>query len=118
MSAPATEDRTTLFHLAAHDDWHADAAGATYVPAAFASEGFVHCSYRHQLAGVYARYYEGRTDLVVLELDRAAVEAIVGAAAVLDEPSPATGELFPHVYAPLPRAAVRAEHGVSFIRST
>ena len=122
MSAPATEDGTrgdtaTLFHLAAHEDWYADAAGTTYVPAAFASEGFVHCSYRHQLAGVYARYYEGRTDLVVLELDRAGLEALVGAAAVRDEASPTTGERFPHVYAPLPRAAVRAEHDVVVIRS-
>ncbi len=27
-------DRTTLFHLAVHDEWHAESAGTTYVPAA------------------------------------------------------------------------------------
>lgn len=114
---PASGDRTTLFHLAVRDEWHADAAGTTYVPAAFASEGFVHCSYRGQLAGVYRRYYAGRRDLVVLELDRAAIDAAVGADAVVEEPSPATGELFPHLYAALPRAAVRQVHDVDVIPS-
>lgn len=108
MSTPATGDRTTLFHLAVHDEWHAAAAGTTYVPAAFASEGFVHCSFAHQLRGVYGRYYAGRTDLVVLVFDRAALEAAVGAVALREEASPSTGELFPHVYAPLPRDAVHA----------
>ena len=105
--AAASSDRTTLYHLAVLEDWNADAAGTTYVPAAFASEGFVHCSFRGQLAGVYDRYYAGRDDLVVLVFDRDALAEAVGAAAIREEQSPSTGELFPHVYAPLPRAAVR-----------
>lgn len=111
----ASPGRATLFHLAVRDEWLASAAGDTYAPAAFASERFIHCSYRGQLAGVYARYYAGRTDLVVLEIDRGHLVALVGAAALRDELSPTTGELFPHVYAALPRAAVHATHAARAI---
>ena len=111
----ASPGRSTLFHLAVRDEWLAAAAGDTYAPAAFASERFIHCSYRGQLPGVYARYYAGRTDLVVLEIGRENLVALVGAAALRDELSPTTGELFPHVYAALPRAAVHATHSARTI---
>ena len=105
-------ERATLFHLAVRDEWLAAGAGDTYAPSAFASEGFIHCSYREQLSGVYARYYRGRTDLVVLEIGREHLVALAGAAALRDELSPTTGELFPHVYAALPRAAVHAARAI------
>ena len=105
-----------LFHLAAIEEWeHAEAAGTHYVPAAFAHEGFIHCSYRPQLAGVLARYYVDRTDLVVLEIDAATLCDLAGYEVLVEEPSPVTGERFPHVYAPLPRAAVRVVHPRSFV---
>lgn len=64
----------------------------------------MHCSYAHQVAATAGRYYAGRVDLVLLEIDPARLDV-----AVLDEPS-ATGELFPHVYGTIPRRAVVAEH--------
>jgi uncharacterized protein (DUF952 family) len=73
------------------------------VPAAFASEGFVHCSYAHQIRDTGKRYYSGRTDVVVLEIDDQQLSADVVA-----ESSPETGELFPHVYGPIERNAVVA----------
>ncbi len=110
-------DRTTLFHLAARGEWVAAASGDTYVPGAYAAESFIHCSYREQLDGVYERYYAGRSDddLVLLEIDRARLEALVGAAAVVDESS-TNGERFPHVYAPLPHGAVRAVRDLAWFR--
>jgi uncharacterized protein (DUF952 family) len=96
-----------IFHLATVTEWQRSlAAGTTYVPAAFATEGFIHCSYRAQLPGVIDRHYRGRTDLVLLEIDPARLVAAVGDAALVEEPSPVTGERFPHVYAPLPHLAV------------
>jgi glutathione S-transferase len=109
-------DRATLFHLAARDEWDAAVSAHAYAPGAYAVESFIHCSYREQLDGVYQRYYLGRDDLVVLEIDRGALEQIVGAARVIDESSTATGELFPHVYAPLPHAAVRAVRDLDWFR--
>ncbi len=115
-SGAEARDRATLFHLAVRDEWDSAAPGATYAPGAYALESFVHCSYREQLAGVYQRYYAGRDDLVVLEIDRARLEQLVGAQLVVDEASTASGELFPHVYAPLPRAAVRALRELDWFR--
>ena len=101
-------DPQTLFHLAARWRMERGGVGDTYVPGAYAAESFIHCSYREQLDGVYERYYAGRDhDLVLLEIDRVTLEALVGASAVVDEAS-TNGELFPHVYAPLPHGAVRA----------
>jgi uncharacterized protein (DUF952 family) len=108
-------DPATLFHLATVAEWqHARAAGTAYVPAAFAHEGFIHCSYRHQLPGVLERYYAARTDLVVLEIDVVALVDALGREVLVEEASPATGEGFPHLYSPLPPSAVRAVHPRSF----
>ena len=78
-------------------------AAPAYAPAAFASEGFVHCSYAHQLADTGARYFGARDDVVVLEIDEDRLSA-----PVVIEPNPRTGELFPHVYGPIDRGAVVA----------
>ena len=112
----AERDNSTLFHLAEIDEWQAAQASGFYVPAAFAAESFIHTSHRDQLEGVYGRYYAGRTDLIVLEIDRDAVVAAVGIAQVIDELSPSTGDVFPHIYAPLPVASVRAVHEVQAFR--
>ncbi|HEX7096191.1 MAG TPA: DUF952 domain-containing protein [Acidimicrobiales bacterium] len=88
-----------LYHLATRAEW--DAAAGTYAPGSFAREGFVHCSYAHQVAATAARYYAGRDDLVLLEIDPARLDA-----PVIEEPSPVTGERFPHVYGVIPCRAV------------
>ena len=106
MTRRATARRCSTWRRAG--EWIAAASGDTYVPGAYAAESFIHCSYREQLDGVYERYYAGRDDdLVLLEIDRVTLEALVGASAVVDEAS-TNGELFPHVYVPLPHGAVRA----------
>jgi uncharacterized protein (DUF952 family) len=92
-----------LVHLAALGEWHA--AGADYAPAAFAREGFVHCSYREQVDATLARHYAGRDDLVLLEIDPDLLDV-----PVLVEPSPSSGERFPHIYGRIPRVAIVAVH--------
>jgi uncharacterized protein (DUF952 family) len=92
-----------LFHIAERAEW--GAAGIDYAPAAFEREGFVHCSFGHQVLATAHRYYRGRDDLVLLEIDESKLTA-----PVVVEPSPATGERFPHVYGRIDRGAVVAEH--------
>jgi uncharacterized protein (DUF952 family) len=92
-----------LFHIAVRPEW--DAAGDTYAPAAFAEEGFVHCSFAHQVVATAGRYYAGRDDLVLLEIDDARLTS-----RVVVEHSPSTGEDFPHIYGRIDRDAVVAEH--------
>lgn len=107
---------TRLFHIAEPAEWEAEraadraAAPGTYAPAAFAREGFVHCSYREQVAATAARHFAGRTDLLLLEIDPARLGA-----RVVEEPSPATGERFPHIYGPIERVAVIAVHPFSAV---
>jgi uncharacterized protein (DUF952 family) len=93
----------TLLHIATKAEWNA--AGADYAPAAFAVEGFVHCSFAHQVVATASRYYLGRDDVLLLEIDENRLMA-----PLVVEPSPSTGEDFPHIYGRINRDAVVAEH--------
>jgi uncharacterized protein (DUF952 family) len=71
-----------------------------YSAESLAVEGFIHFSRWEQLAGTVARYYAGVPDLVVLVVDESRLDDL------RIEPSPSTGESFPHLYGPLPVTAV------------
>lgn len=98
-----------LYHLAIRDEWEeALTRGGPYrrstLGRSLADEGFIHCSFAHQVQATADRFYRGRDDLVLLEIDTARlvaevrVEDLVGA-----------GQAFPHIYGPLPvEAVVRA----------
>jgi len=70
-------------------------------------DGFIHCAVRDQLAGTAVRYFGDQPDLVVLGLD-----PLVLGAWLRWETTHNLGP-FPHVYAPLPRAAVAAVHRIA-----
>jgi uncharacterized protein (DUF952 family) len=70
-------------------------------------DGFIHCSSRDQLAGTAVRYFGDQPDLVVLGLD-----VLVLGAWLRWEVAHHVGP-FPHVYAPLPRAAIAAVHRIA-----
>jgi uncharacterized protein (DUF952 family) len=99
-----------VHHLADAEEWARVRAGeGPYVWSTVAQRveevGFVHCALPHQVAGVVARHYEGRTEgLVVLSID----PARAGAELVLEDTS-GRGERFPHLYGPLVPDAVVAE---------
>jgi uncharacterized protein (DUF952 family) len=99
VSRVADRDHTPILHLAAEAEWAA--AGATYAPAAFGDDGFVHCSAPHQIAHVADARFAGRTDLVLLTIDPTQLEA-----PVVWEDLAGEGEEFPHVYGPIERHAV------------
>lgn len=95
----------SLFHLALLEDWTAaQACGAYRISTrglTLEEVGFIHCSWREQLASTYQRYYADAEAVLLLEIDPALVEAPLRADAI------ATGELFPHLYGPLPCSAVK-----------
>ena len=76
-----------------------------YVPTAFEAEGFIHCSYARQVRDVANRRFSGRTDLVLLEIDRAKLTC-----EVVDENLEGGTDLFPHIYGCLPMSAVVRIH--------
>ena len=69
-------------------------------------DGFIHCSSRDQVAGTAMRYFDAEQELVVVALDM----TVLGE--WLRWESSGAGGPFPHVYAPLPRAAVFAVHRI------
>ena len=96
-------DTDRLFHITTADE--ARQAGSLYAPQAFDAEGFIHCSYLRQVCSVANRRFSGRTNLVLLEIDRGRLSI-----PVVDENLEGGAELFPHVYGRLPMAAVTRIH--------
>jgi glutathione S-transferase len=97
-----------LFHIALPEDLEAAERSGEYLVSTrgmtVAEVGFVHLSYDHQYLGVLERFYADRPDAVVLVLDPDRLGA-----EVREEPGEPGGELFPHLYGPLPMGAVMAK---------
>lgn len=98
-----------LLHLALADDWAASFESGEYTASTLgrtlADVGFIHLSHPHQVVGVANTFYRGRADVMLLTIDAARLTA-----PVVDEPAPGTDEFFPHLYGPLPLAAVVAAY--------
>ena len=91
-----------LYHLATAAEWAAYEAAGRIEPAALAHEGFVHCSYGHQVAGTVEKHFAGVTDLLALHLEPSAM----GDVRLVDEDLYGSGQAFPHAYGPIPATAV------------
>lgn len=95
-----------LLHVARAEDWAAAQSTGVYaVPAG--PDPFTHACYPEQLDGVLARFYAGvpRAELVLLEI------APQGLAVTVEAAGDGAGD-FPHVYGPIPVAAVTATREV------
>ncbi len=105
LLGPPVELAGPIYHLAVASQWTPDAdypwssRGVSYD-----AEGYVHCSFPHQVAAVRSRYYGDLADedLLLLELD------VTAAAQLLVAEDLGTGEPYPHLYAPLTADLVRA----------
>lgn len=100
-----------LLHITERPLWEAARAAGAYEMSTrgrtLEEVGFIHCSLRHQLRGVAEMLYSGcdAAELVVLVVDSERVPAPVR----YEPPVPGAAEEFPHIYGPLPVAAVVAE---------
>ena len=97
-----------IFHIVAEPDWRAACAQGSYRPPSLEQEGFVHFSYRDQVARTANARFGGRTDLLVIEFDPARLADLV-----VDEDLYGSDEEFPHVYGPIATAAAVGEHRLS-----
>jgi uncharacterized protein (DUF952 family) len=98
-----------VFHVALLADWVAAQAVGEYrvstLGRSLEEEGFLHLSYADQWPGVLAAYYSDvQEPLVLLEVD----PDLLGRPLVVEAPSGSEpgAEEFPHLYGPLPVAAV------------
>lgn len=97
-NAPDTADRRVYKVLEAAA-WQAALAHGHYAGSADdARDGFIHLSLHAQLAGTLAKHYRGQSDLVLV-----AFRAGDLGVELSFEPSRG-GDLFPHLYGPLPTA--------------
>lgn len=96
-----------LFHAALPEEWAAARVVGIYERStrgrSLADEGFIHASYESQVEATVNRFYADLDDLVLLEIDRERLDIDVIDESPTGDPA---DEHFPHLYGPLPVAAV------------
>jgi uncharacterized protein (DUF952 family) len=89
-----------IYKIVTAAEWRAaEAAGVFEGSAVDRRDGFIHFSTAGQVADTAARHFAGQRDLLLVAVDASQLD-------VRWEPSRG-GQLFPHLYGPLPLAAVR-----------
>jgi uncharacterized protein (DUF952 family) len=90
-----------LYHITTKLEWQTALQKGQYLPQDYDKDGFIHTSFRGQVVKTAARFYAGKSGLVLLKIDSSKifhpvkVENLDGGA-----------EKFPHIYGPLPVEAV------------
>jgi uncharacterized protein (DUF952 family) len=97
---------TVLVHLCRAEEWAAVSSLPQYRPASLDEVGFIHLSTPEQVHLPANRLFSGRTDLVLLYLSPELLESpLRWEPGVPGDPD---AMLFPHLYGPVPVAAVRS----------
>lgn len=86
-----------LYHIVEPDYWQTFLDKDHYVPAGYEAEGFIHLSLKEQIDGTLAKFYPEATELMILIIPEKPVRQHLKY-----EPGGSAGELFPHIYAPIP----------------
>jgi uncharacterized protein (DUF952 family) len=92
-----------IFHITPATAADAARSSGSYEDPSLTGEGFIHCSFRDQVANVAVAFYPGRTGLVLLEIDPSRLSSPLHV-------EDADGQRFPHVYGPINWDAVVAVH--------
>jgi uncharacterized protein (DUF952 family) len=95
---PLHPDR--IYHITTRDAWQMAQGIGRYEAPSLATEGFIHCSYAHQVPETAVLYYQGQTGLLLLEIQPGCLSA-----PLKHEPS-RQGQHFPHLYGALNLDAV------------
>ena len=89
-----------IYHVTTNQEWETFEDKQVYAPAAYEPEGFIHLCQLNQLSGVLDRYYNSRTDIMLLHVNEKKLSS-----ALKYEPG-TNGELFPHVYGEINKDAI------------
>ena len=105
-TADGPDRAQTVYKIVEADAWRdAERTGAFEGAGVDQSDGFIHFSTLAQLRATAAKHFDGRDGLLLVAVDGARLAAM--GEAFRYEPSRG-GDLFPHLYAPLPMDAVRS----------
>ncbi|MEM7066692.1 MAG: DUF952 domain-containing protein [Cyanobacteria bacterium P01_B01_bin.77] len=91
-----------LYRIAPAADVQIAQAQGWFESADLATEGFIHCSFLHQVMGVSHRHYAGQPNLVLFSIDPIAVDCEIRV-----ENTSGGKELYPHIYGRVPWTAVK-----------
>jgi uncharacterized protein (DUF952 family) len=92
---------TLIYKISPRADWESAARAGIFTGAPVdLADGYIHFSAAHQVAETARRHFSGQSDLILAAIDAGALGA-----ALKWEPSRG-GDLFPHLYGPLPMRAV------------
>lgn len=93
-------ESTVIYKILPRHEWEqASGVGQFLGSGIDIQDGFIHFSTASQVPGTLQKHFPGQTDLVLVSVNSAVV------AANLRWETSRGGELFPHVYAPLPTSA-------------
>ncbi len=99
-------DDEPIFHLALPEDWAGAFETGEYRMSTrglpLDAVGFIHASFRSQVEATANRFYGDLEQLVRLTIDPLKVPSEIR----VEPPEPGSDERFPHIYGPLPIAAV------------
>jgi uncharacterized protein (DUF952 family) len=90
-----------IFHITTRSAWDSASAEGSYRPAAFSTDGFIHCSTSEQVIQVANIRFRGQSGLVLLSIDTDKV-----APEIVYENLEGGQQLFPHIYGELKPEAV------------
>jgi uncharacterized protein (DUF952 family) len=95
----ATE-ASRIYHITTMPAWQAAQECGSYVHPSLESEGFMHCSYRDQVAETAQLHFKDQSELLLLCIDPTRLKA------ELKPEVSRNGAAFPHLYGPLNLDAV------------
>jgi uncharacterized protein (DUF952 family)/flavin reductase (DIM6/NTAB) family NADH-FMN oxidoreductase RutF len=89
-----------IFHIIKREDWSGHPQ-SDYQASSLKTQGFIHCCTETQIPGVVNQWFEGESDLLLMEIDPCLLQS-----KLIYENLEGGSELFPHVYGPVNSAAI------------
>jgi uncharacterized protein (DUF952 family) len=89
-----------IYHFVLPETWENFKDKDFYEAESLQTEGFIHCSFAHQISAVLERYYADKKHVLILTIDTAELTS-----KVIEEPS-TNNEIYPHIYGGINRGAI------------
>ncbi len=90
-----------IYHVTTEQEWQKALQEGSYAASSLATEGFIHTSKEGQVQGVLERYYQNKTNLLLLHIDELKLTSPLKFDFALS-----INEEFPHIYGRLNLEAV------------
>lgn len=89
-----------IYHIVLPEVWERYKDEPFYEAESLVTEGFIHCSYSHQLPQVLERYYKNAERVVILSINPNRLTSDLIAEASTG------GEIYPHIYGRINQTAI------------